>query len=122
MKHGLDALRIHVQREIESYVYTVPDCAVGNPLPADRVQTLMDELKATLVEPYMTSVALRDTFDQCAVDRSISVQYAIVADDGINVVFYDDTADEFGLAQRGSSGGIETIGVRGDVVGVFMAR
>ena len=122
MKHGLDALRIRVQRDVESYVYTVPEGALGNPLPTDRVQTLMDELKAALVEPYMTSVALRDAFDQCAVDPPTTVQYAIVADDGVNVVFYDDTADEFGLAQRGSSGGIETIGVRGDVVGVFMAR
>ena len=38
------------------------------------------------------------------------------------VVFYDENEQEFGLGQRWTDRHLETINVRGDLVGVFCAR
>ena len=123
MNVDFDDLQSQIVGEIDSYVYSVPAEAVGNPWPKEKVQAHIDQLRQSLVRPYSQSVTLRDTPDQFAANPPKIAQYVIVADDGeSNLVFFDPHSNEFGLAQRVAGGQPVTIGVRGDVVGVFMAR
>ena len=122
MNQDLDALRARVQREVASFVYSVPNRAIGNPMSSDDVKRHVDELRASLVSPYVARIVLRDSADQIIANPPITMECPIVADDGTHLVFYDDSMEDFGLAQRDLGDNLETIGVRGDVVGVFMAR
>jgi hypothetical protein len=123
MDVDFDGLRQQIVREIDSYVYAVPPDAIGDPCPEDKVQAQLDQLRQSLVSPYLQSMTLRDTTDQITAIPPNSAEYIVVADDGeFYLVFYDPQSREFGLAQPVPDDLPVTIGVRGDVVGVFMAR
>jgi hypothetical protein len=84
------------------------------------VQSELEVLRTVLVSPIAARLSAPDT----AADPSASSgPHFLVARDGAgNGVFYDQDADEFGLAHVRSDGTLEPLGVRGDLVGVFMAR
>jgi hypothetical protein len=63
---GMDiaSLRTFVEREIERYVYVVPEGALGTPMPDEWVRAQLDEFKRCLVEPRWETVQLKDTPEQ----------------------------------------------------------
>lgn len=118
-----DYLTRFICREIDTYEYVLPEGAVGNPWPQERVDRQLAQLRACLVAPYKLTFERCDTMEDCERETPRTAEYWIVANDGNGfLVFYDPSAAEFGLAQLGLSDRPVTIGVRGDVVGVFMSR
>lgn len=66
---------------------------------------------------------LGDTYEQTYSDESEFKELWVVSDDKEGYkVFYDPDEKEFGLATYKDKKTPETIGVRGDFVGVFLAK
>ena len=115
----LDELERYVLDEIESYRYDVPEDALGKPFSAEEVKRLLAEMRAALVKPEWRMV---DATDTQGARRGVAEPRpcVLVADDGVDYqLYYDPLEKEFVLA---SGDPPETIGVRGDAVGCFMAR
>ena len=111
----LKELERYVVNELDNYQYEVSDDALGNPQSDEWVRGQLAELRDALVKPQWRDVELRDRPRD-----SGSRQCVLVADDGDTYqVYYDPVEREFVLAVHDPP---ETIGVRGDVVGCFMAR
>ena len=121
---NLAELRKFVEAEIDSYVYEVPEGAIGNRMSDEWVQTQLIEAKESVVEPYVEKMWLQDTYEQIKdKDNKIIQELLVVADDKKDfIVFYDQENKEFGLANSTCSEIKVTIGVRGDFIGCFMAR
>lgn len=118
-----EELQQYCKSELESYVYDVPESALGNPWPKEKVDSQLNQLKTSIVEPYLENMELRDTFDQMGMEEPEYQELWVVADDNNGYkVFYDPSAEEFGLATYAEGEAPTTIGVRGDFVGTFMAR
>ena len=116
-------LRQFCENELDSYVYDVPDSGVGRPWPKEKVIDQLSQIKSAIVEPYMEKMELRDTFEQFGSKEPEYAQLWVVADDNDGYkVFYDPATREFGLAVYAKDDIPQTIGVRGDFVGTFMAR
>ena len=120
---GMDiaSLRTFVEREIDKYVYIVPEGAVGRPMPAEWISGQLAEFRQALVEPRWETIQLKDTRDQCDADPPILRECVLIADDrkGFNL-YYDPEQNDFVLAFSGNQP--TTFNVRGDAVGCFMAR
>lgn len=113
-----------VQDELASFRLAplAPGSTVGVPWSEAKTEEHIAELRAALVTPYLQRFTLKDTFEQIARTPQARVDYWVVAEVGSYLEFYDPGLDEFGLACRGQAGSLpETIGVRGDLVGVFCA-
>ena len=111
------------ESELASYVYDVPDSALGKPWSSEKVDVQLKQLKNSIVEPYIERMELRDTFDQLGMKEPEYQELLVVADDNDGYkVFYDPSMDEFGLAMYTEDETPVTIGVRGDFVGAFLAR
>ena len=116
-------LRQFCENELESYVYDVPESAIGNPWPKEKVDAQLNQLRSSIVDPYLENMELRDTYEQMKKKEPEYMQLWVVADDRDGYkVFYDPSAEEFGLATYARGEIPITIGVRGDFVGTFMAR
>jgi hypothetical protein len=114
----LEALARYVRDELEGYVYKVPPGTLGGPLPPEEVARLLSEMWRSLVEPEWRVIAMRDTFAQVESEWPELRACVLLADDGDGFeLYFDPTDEEFFLAMGG-----ESIGVRGDAVGCFMAR
>lgn len=112
-----------VGRQIAEYDYQVPDGAIGNPFSPEKVERYLDDLRDSLVRPYLQQIELLDTKKQVDAPNPIFAEYWIVADDrNGGLVCFDPDANEFLLAHQLENDRVATIGVRGDLVGVFMAR
>jgi hypothetical protein len=108
-----------VREEIDGYSFAAPSAdLIGAPWSHDRIRELIADLESVLVAPRLQQ--LRN------VDRPAEPAYDfwawVVAVEGDFVVFYDPAADDFGLAMTPQDRVPETIGVRGDLIGVFGAR
>lgn len=115
-------LRREVEQEIHSYVYEVPDDAIGDRMTDMAVADGLARMRGSLVDPYWVEVEVRDTFDQIGMSVPPHRKCAVVADDGKGMVLmFDPVEGSFVLAQRGAKG-LSTFGVRGDAVGCFLAR
>jgi hypothetical protein len=99
-----------------------PGTTVGVPWSAEKVHDHVETLKPALVEPYLQRFELRETYEQSAQPEPSYAEYWVVAESGCYLEWYDPATGEFGLGQRreGSSTPV-SIGVRGDLVGVFCA-
>jgi hypothetical protein len=120
---GMDiaSLRTFVEREIDRYVYRVPEGAVGTPMPAEWVNSQLAEFRQSLVEPRWETVQVKDTPEQWKVDPPILRQCVLIADDQKgHHLYYDPEQNDFVLAFAGDQP--TTFNVRGDAVGCFMAR
>ena len=118
----LETLRSIVENEIENYFYPSSTSTVGTPWTEERVRAELAVMKSALVSPYWSEVELCDTRQQIDASPALSQTCGVVADDlkGTLLVF-DPVENEFMLAVRHNDK-LSTIGVRGDAVGVFMAR
>jgi len=118
----LSRLREEIRREIDDYAYDTPTDAIGNPLSNSAISDALSEMRSALVDPYWTTVEIRDAFDQIGATESLKRRCAVVADDGKGMLLlFDPVEESFALAQRVEAG-LSTIGVRGDAVGCFLAR
>jgi len=114
------ALAVRIAHEIDEYRYEPGPGLLGRPWNSERVQSELEALRAALVSPMAVRLSAPDTAADPSASRG---PHFLVARDGAgNGVFYDQDADEFGLAHVRSDGALEPLGVRGDLVGVFMAR
>jgi hypothetical protein len=115
------SLRAVVEKEIDTYVYTVPEGAVGTPLPIEWVNDQLAEFRQALVEPRWATVRLKDTPDQWKADPPVLRKCVLIADDQKgHHLYYDPEQNDFVLAY--ASDEPTTFNVRGDAVGCFMAR
>jgi hypothetical protein len=115
----LDELAHRVLHEIESHRYEIPDHA-RRPLPDEKVQRLLAEMRAALVEPQWGMVEQRDTPEQMSLDPPEVRRCVLIADDGeVYQLYFDPSDNEFVLTAGDPPA---TFGVRGDAVGCFMAR
>jgi hypothetical protein len=122
----LNALSISnlVAHELANYVYQAPPpgSTLGVPWSEDKIRAYVVQLRATLVTPYLQEFRLSDTVAQIQAVPPESAEYWVVAVSSDYVEFYDPRSGEFGLATQGRVGRLpSTIGVRGDLVGVFCA-
>jgi len=117
----LSELARSVANEIDSYVYDVPDWAIGTPFPPEKVSAYLDQMRKSLVEPYWIDVRLRDTSEQIRSETPPIRKAAVVAAVDEEVLLVFSPADkEFFLAKRNGDR-FESFGVNGDAVGCFMA-
>ena len=112
---NLEELERYVLEQVESYRYEVSDTALGRPMSQDWVEQQLAELRTALVKPEWRLVTNSDMPKEGETPSAHAC--ALVAEDDNFELYYDPVEEEFVLAC-----GAETFGVRGDVVGCFMAR
>src|SRR5690348_6095093 len=92
-------LRDQVKRELNTYVYKVPDDAIGQPMSAAIISQGLAEMRESLVEPFWSDVEIRDTFEQVGMQDAPKRRCAVVADDRKGMVLvYDPSENNFVLA------------------------
>jgi hypothetical protein len=117
-----EAVVERVEREIATYQSQRP-ARPGTRRSADRIRAELAALSRALVPPVLGKFAVRDEGIQLTSPEPELTTYWVVAQDPDGtVVFYDETADEFGLGEATPDGDLETVGVRGDLFSVFLAR
>lgn len=106
------------------YKYEVPNqgSCIGTPWDSERIYSYVELLKASLVQPYIQQFELAETYGQCISSVKEYADYWVVVEKGICLEWFDPATQEFGLGERGVEGSLPcSIGVRGDLVGVFCA-
>ena len=114
-----------VMRELETWrpPEIAPGSTLGVPWDAARYRAEIELLRAALVVPRQQRFALRETYEQVSAAIAPEATYWIVAATPSDLVWFDEVAGEFGLGEPGGAGELPvSIGVRGDLVGVFAAR
>lgn len=123
MKEGVAFL---VQRAIDEYRYEQPvaGTTLGMRWTTDTVEKHIAILKQSIVPPYRQKFLLRETYEQIATGTDQEADYWVVAEcDGV-LVWFDEATGEFGLGEKAAlpDAAAVSVGVRGDIVGVFCAR
>ena len=112
-----DVVRV-VTRALDSFEYRPASNTIGTPWSADRVAAEIDKLRSCLVDPELRPVRREPP----EVATKVVQDLWIVAVTDAASVFYDPSADEFGLAWDETSGQLFSINVCGDLIGTFCAR
>lgn len=111
-----------VEREIVDYQSQRP-VRLRTGRSADRIRAELAALSRALVPPVRGKFAVRDEGSQLTTpDPELTTYWVVAQDPDGTVVFYDEAADEFGLGEATPDGDLETVGVRGDLLSVFLAR
>jgi hypothetical protein len=119
---SLSYLRQSVEKQIDEYVYVLPNWAIGNPIPPERIAAGLAEMRASLIDPYLVEAEIRDIFEQCGMSSGPRRRCAVVADDRKGMwLLFDPVEGSYVLAHRTDTG-LTTFNVRGDAVGCFLAR
>jgi hypothetical protein len=119
-----DVQRI-ISNVLGEYAYQTPppDTTYGEPWAEAKVLREVEALKNALVTPYLHAFLLRDTYEQVTTAAPNTQELWVVAHMDELCEFYDPAHNEFGLAELPVPGhSSSTIGVRGDLVGVFCAQ
>jgi len=98
-------------KEIDEYQYEIPEGTIGTPFSEDRMKKYAAELRAKLISPYKAQF-------QCGNRFWILTDF----DETDLCVFYDEDAQEYGLANSLKPGHFGDINVRGDLLGSYVAR
>jgi len=114
-------IRREVECQISGYVYKVPPGAVGTPLSAGEVRSLLDEMRLCLIEPSWEEVVICNTPEEIRTGNGVRRKCVTTAEDDGYVLVFDPVDEEYHLAWRGERG-LGTWGIRGDAVGCFLAR
>lgn len=118
-----EAVVQRVEREIADYQSQRRPARIGTSRSAERVRAELAALSRALVLPARGKFAVRDEGVQLTTPEPEVITFWVVAQDPDGtVVFYDEAADEFGLGEVTPDGELETVGVRGDLLSVFLAR
>jgi hypothetical protein len=117
-----EELRARIRREIDQYVYSVPEGSLGTPLSEEWVSAALREMREALINPYWTQVEFPVSSAQAPLGEPKTRSCVAVADDGQGwLLLWDPLAEEFVLAWL-SDTFPRTFGIRGDAVGCFLAR
>lgn len=124
--HSLSAEQVAEIVRIDLAAYNVVGSSSrptrGVPWSEEKVRQSLIDLRACLVTPYLQRFCLKDTTAQMRASPPATMDYWVVAKSQQFLEFYDADKREYGLATGGRDGALpETIGVRGDLVGVFGA-
>lgn len=118
------SLLMLIRDTLASYHYEPPPpgSTIGVPWTPDKVYGYVEKLSGALVEPYVQRFELRETYEQVGLSQPTYADFWVIAKgDGGYLEWYDPTTGEFGLGiQQGSEIPV-SIGVRGDLVGVYCA-
>ncbi|WP_084277766.1 hypothetical protein [Novosphingobium sp. B1] len=119
---SLADIRQKVLMEIETFV--VPDPSpdqLGEALPTEWFLQQLDEMRAALIEPYLTEIDGDGRFPR-SLPKPVPRRVVIVAEDENILLAYDPDCDgDFALIFKSASGcGVSPI--RGDAVDCFMSR
>jgi hypothetical protein len=99
-----------------------PGSMIGVPSTPETVSAYVEKLRGALVAPYKQRFKLQETYEQTGQPEPRYAEYWVVAEGREYLEWYDPTTGEFGLGMRGEGSDIPvSIGVRGDLVGVFCA-
>jgi hypothetical protein len=115
----VSAIQQMVRQALNSYRPPPGGRTLGQPFSEEKIASELKLLQAALIEPYLARIVVPDD-ERGRLARS--GPYWVVARLSGDVVYYDEGANEFGLAQVGANGSMASVAVRGDVAGVFMAR
>ena len=113
-----------VAKELANYRYEAAprESTLGTPWPESKVSAYVEQLRAALVPPHLQTFTLRDTKREMDAVVPTTASYWVVVKSAGYLQFYDPSTGEFGLAAEAAPGQLPvTIGVRGDLVGVFCA-
>ena len=110
-----------IERELDTYAYDEPDpgTTLGKPWDKEKVLSYIPKLRKALVKPYLKRFRLSETVEQ--LHTEVFENYWVVAIDQGYIQWYDPKNNEFGLGTEDTSGEFVSIGVRGDLVGVYCA-
>ncbi|MCH8492744.1 MAG: hypothetical protein LAT53_05865 [Idiomarina sp.] len=110
-----------IEEELDSYSYDVPEpgTTLGRPWSEEKVLSYIPKLRESLVIPYLRKFRLSETHEHF--NKEVFEDYWVVAIDGGYIQWYDPKNKEFGLGTEGTDGEFISIGVRGDLVGVYCA-
>jgi hypothetical protein len=111
-----------VQGALASFKYETPaeGSTIGSPWSESRVEAYVEKLKESIVTPYPQRFVVKDSYEQMTKNPPDEAEYWVVAETSDYLEFYDPETNEFGLAGRGSDNALpKTLGVRGDLMGVF---
>ena len=118
------AVRALIDQELAAFRYEppAPGTALGEPWAEEKIRGYIPLLQAALVPPYVLKFRLGDTVEDNRADPPRYAEYWVVAVDTGYIEFYDPGRSEFGLASTYYTDRPPvTIGVRGDLLGVFCA-
>jgi hypothetical protein len=105
-----------------TYAPPAPGTTVGTPWSEAKISQYVNLLKQSLVPPRLERFKLSETHDHVTSPTEQFANYWVVAERGSYVEWFDPNTEEFGLAQPSPNGeGFVSLGVRGDLVGVFCA-
>ena len=111
-----------IETELSDYKATQPKegSTIGEPWSNDKVMSYIPKLRAALVEPYLQKMLLEETYEQIKSKNDEYANYWVIAEDGGYYQWYEPETKEYGLAQNNNNQFV-SIGVRGDLVGVYCA-
>jgi hypothetical protein len=120
-KDFFQQLRREVERQISGYAYKVPAGAIGTPLSADEIRTMLSAMRFCLVEPRWEQVNICNIPEEIRTGVGVTRTCVTMAEDECYVLVFEPLHEEYHLAWR-SERGLGTWGIRGDAVGCFLAR
>ena len=99
-----------------------PGATVGTAWSAEQWAECRARLLSALVDPYLQRFELRETFEQIESTAPATAQYWVVARSASHLEWFDPVAGEFGLGEHVEGHAVPiSVGVRGDLIGVFGA-
>jgi hypothetical protein len=122
--HSSEQISALVRQVIAAYRHGPSNegSTIGTPWPEDRIRLHIAILQQALVTPYRQAFSLRETYGQSQAKKAETAEYWVIAElDGM-LEWYDEATGDFGLGQRIAGQDCVSIGVRGDLIGVFCAR
>jgi len=118
-----DELERTTRETITSYRYEAPAHSYGVAKSEEWVRQQIDQLRECLVQPSLQEFVNHDALEIVDGGPPSTARFWLVAEEASGgVVFFDEAAKEYGLGRRDPAGRLETVNVRGALVGVFLAR
>jgi hypothetical protein len=122
MKQDAASIELLVRNELAAYAYEAPSngTTLGEPWSESKVAKHVELLKECLVTPRLERFLLAETMEHSNATEQMYSEHWVIAMTDDHVEWYDPSSGEFGLAERHpTKPGFVSIGVRGDLVGVF---
>tara|TARA_R110001592_G_scaffold254129_2_gene517452 strand:+ start:19380 stop:19742 length:363 start_codon:yes stop_codon:yes gene_type:complete len=118
---NIEDIRRLIETELESYTYDEPEpgAIFGNAWSEDKILSFIPKLRNALVTPYRQLFRLLENGEH--MNTEVFEEYWVIAKDKGYVQFYDPIQNEYGLGTESTDGEYVSIGVRGDLVGVYCA-
>jgi len=111
-----------IESELKNYKAIQPKegSTIGVPWSNEKVASYIPKLKAALVEPYLQKMLLKETHEQIESKQKKYANYWVIAEDSGYYQWYEPESNEYGLAVINDDQ-FESIGIRGNLVGVYCA-